>query len=214
MKRRLFISIIALLIASAALDAQTTNSKSTRRKYFEFGPKIGLSAPTLNMVTNTTELKDLFNGLNTGFQVGGFARGMLPVWRGITLYMQTDALFALDLYYGEQGARASSTSFNFPIQLGGGYRFKNGTFVRGGWGVVFCVNVSQNAKTVYEGYIPALERMLRRDTVGHVADLGIDFKNLSVDLRYMNQFRSIDDWPRVADESRYISWGLTVGYRF
>lgn len=218
--KKFIISIVALLTLVGNVAAQENNydkAIAERRQYFIFGPKAGICSPYQNAITNTTDIKALLNGVNTGVQMGGFLRGMLPIKRtNIVLYAQLDATYAMDFYYGG-GSSAMSGVLNFPIMVGGGYRFSNGIFLRGGWGGTWTANLFSTANTTYKGvdndYQSEVASMINRDPWGWVADIGVDYKRWTIDLRYMNQFRS-RDYTRIVDEVRYISFGLSVGYLF
>ena len=68
-------------------------------------------------------------------------------------------------------------------------------------------------KDVDNKYQTEVAEMLNRNHWGWVVDMGADWKDWTFDVRYMNQFKS-EHYTRIADEIRYISIGLTVGYRF
>jgi len=214
--KRTIITWFTVLVASLSLQAQQNSADQERKQYFVFGPKIGLSVPNQNAVTNTVAMDNLLNGFNTGIQVGGYMRGMIPIRNIVVLYAQLDALYATDLYWGK-GDRASSGCFNFPLTIGAGYKFKNGILLRGGGGPTYTINMYQTANTAYKGtsnsYQKKVAYLLRRDPWGFAIDLGADYKNWAIDLRFMNQFRSLPV-ARIADEKRYVSWGVTLGYKF
>lgn len=218
MMKKVIISVLFVLGALLSANAQSGKSaKEIRQQYFVCGPRIGLSSPTLHAVTNTTELDAMFNGVNAGIQLGGYLRGMLPIKKtGVVLYAQLDAVWAMDWYMGGK-ANALAGCFNFPLIVGGGYKFPNGLYLRGGWGPTWTANIFGTANSTFKdtdnAYQNAVAEMLDRDPWGHVAEIGADWKTWTIDLRYHNQFRS-HDYTRLADDVRFISWGLTVGYRF
>lgn len=216
--KRIIISALFILSALVAANAQSGKSaKEIRQQYFVFGPRVGLSAPTLHASTNTVELDKMYNGMNVGLQLGGYMRGMLPIKKSnVVLYAQLDAVWAMDYYIGGK-SNALAGCFNIPLIVGGGYKFSNGIFLRGGWGPTWTGNIFGVADTAFKdennAYQSAVADTLNRDPWGHSAEVGIDWQDWTIDLRYMNQFRS-HDYTRLADNMRYISWGLTVGYRF
>lgn len=212
--------IVTLLVAialSGSLMAQSGKSaKEIRQQNFIFGPKVGLSMPYQNIVTNTVALRQMLYGPNVGVQLGGYMRGIIPLKNSkFSLYGQLDATWAMDFYIGG-GGNASAGCFNFPVTLGVGYRLGDNLNLRAAWGPTYTINIYTTANPGYnkdEAYNEAVAGMLNRDPWGWVADLGVDWKDWTIDLRYMNQFRSLD-YTRIADETRFISVGLTVGYRF
>jgi hypothetical protein len=122
----------------------------------------------------------------------------------------------MDFYFGG-GQSASAGNFTFPLVIGGGYKLHNGINLRVGVGPTYTVNIYQSANTAFKdtnnAYQNIVADMLSRDPWGWTGVIGADYKNWLLDVRYMNQFRSKDIF-RVADEYRYISIGLTLGYKF
>ncbi len=218
MIKKIAIALLATLLAVGSLSAQSGKSaKEIRQQNFIFGPKVGLSSPYQNVVTNTEALSQMLDGPNLGVQLGGYLRGMLPFKKiPVVLYAQLDGYWAMDFYFGG-GGNASAGCFNFPLMIGGGYRLGENLLLRAAWGPTYTINIYTHANTLFgrtdEAYQEEVANMLNRDPWGWAADLGVDYKNWTVDLRYMNQFRSLDV-NRIADEYRYISLGLTLGYRF
>ena len=82
----------------------------------------------------------------------------------------------------------------------------------------YTINIYTTANTAFKDaddkYQKEVAEMLNRDPWGWAADLGMDWNSWTIDLRYMNQFRSLENFVRIADETRFISYGITVGYRF
>jgi hypothetical protein len=218
MTKKIVLTLLAALLAMGTISAQSGKSaKEVRQQNFVFGPRVGLSTPYQNVVTNTTALSDMIGGANLGVQLGGYIRGMLPLKKSkFLLYGQLDASWAMDFYFGG-GGNASAGYFNFPVVLGGGYWLRSDLMLRAGWGPNYSINVYSCANTLFgksdKGYQTEVGSMLERDPWGWVAEVGADYKNWTLDLRYVNQFRS-REYPHIADETRYISWGLTLGYRF
>lgn len=214
--KKIIISAMFILAALFSAEAQSGKSaKEIRQQYFVCGPRVGLSSPTQHAQTNTASIDAMLNGLNMGVQVGGYLRGMLPIKKtGVVLYAQLDAVWAMD-WYASKNANALAGCFNLPLIIGGGYKFDNGLYLRGGWGPTWTANIFEGAdlNTTDTAYEDAVADLLKRDPWGHVAEIGIDWKNWTLDLRYHNQFRSLD-YTRIADDVRFISWGLAVGYRF
>ena len=65
--KKLIVTLVALLVATTALVAQSGKSaKEVRQQHFIYGPTIGLSLPYQHSVTNTTDLKSLLGGPNMG----------------------------------------------------------------------------------------------------------------------------------------------------
>lgn len=216
MSKRIFCLFVAALLATAAFAQSGRSAKEIRQDNFVFGPKVGISAPYQNIVTNTVALKQMLGGMNVGYQLGGYMRGILPIKKSnFSLYMQLDATWAMDFYFGG-GGNASAGCFNFPLMIGGGYKLSNDITLRAAWGPTYTINIYTTANTAFkeEAYRKEVANMLRRDPWGWAADLGVDWKSWTISARYMNQFRSLVDFNRIANESRFISWGLTVGYRF
>lgn len=217
--KKIIISALFVLTALFSAEAQSgKSSKEIRQQYFVCGPRVGLSSPTQHAQTNTTNLDAMLNGLNAGVQLGGYLRGMLPIKKtGVVLYAQLDAVWAMDWYIGKGDNNALAGCFNFPLIIGGGYKFSNGLFLRGGWGPTWTGNIFATANTSFKdtdnAYQNAVADMLDRDPWGHCSEIGVDWKEWTIDLRYHNQFRSID-YTRLADDVRFISWGIAVGYRF
>ncbi len=217
--KKIIISALFVLTALFSAEAQSGKSaKEIRQQYFVCGPRVGLSSPTQHAQTNTTSLNSMLNGLNAGVQLGGYLRGMLPIKKtGVVLYAQLDAVWAMDWYIGKGGNNALAGCFNFPLIIGGGYKFPNGLLLRGGWGPTWTGNIFATANTSWKdtdnAYQNAVADMLDRDPWGHCSEIGVDWKEWTIDLRYHNQFRSID-YARLADDVRFISWGIAVGYRF
>lgn len=215
MSRRIFCVVMVVLLASASFAQSGRSAKEIRQDNFVFGPKVGISMPYQHIVTNTTALREMVGGANLGVQLGGYMRGILPFKKSkFLLYMQLDATWAMDFYFGG-GGNASAGCFNFPLMVGGGYKLSKDITLRAAWGPTYTVNIYNTANPAFkeEAYRKEVAELLRRDPWGWAADLGTDWKNWTIDLRYMNQFRSLD-FIRIADATRYISIGLTVGYRF
>ncbi|MBQ1214674.1 MAG: outer membrane beta-barrel protein [Tidjanibacter sp.] len=216
--KKILITILALLaVASSAVAQNYEKAREERKQYFVFGPKAGLSMPYQNVVTNTTDIKSLLWAPNVGIQLGGYLRGVLPIKRTpVVLYMQLDALWAMDIYAGS-GQSAFSGVVNMPLLIGGGYKLSKTITLRGGWGPSYTINCVEKANTNFKGtdngYQSEVADLIRRDPWGWTGDIGADIKNWSVDLRLQNQFRS-REYKRIADETRFISYGITVGYRF
>lgn len=217
MIKRVICVLVAAVLSTAAFAQSGRSAKEIRQDHFIYGPKVGVSVPYQNIVTNTTALREMVGGANLGLQLGGYMRGMLPIKKSrFMLYAQLDATWAMDFYFGG-GGNASAGCFNFPLMIGGGYKIANDVRFRGAWGPTYTINIYSTANTAFKDvdnkYQSEVATMLHRDPWGWTADLGVDWKNWTIDVRYMNQFRSLD-YTRIADETRYISWGLTVGYRF
>ena len=106
---------------------------------------------------------------------------------------------------------------NLPLLIGGGYKLNKDITLRGAWGPTYTINCVEKANTNFKGadngYQSEVADLIRRDPWGWTGDIGADIKNWSIDLRYQNQFRS-REYNRIADETRFISYGITVGYRF
>ena len=209
---------VALSIVSTSAFAQSGRSaKEIRQDNFVYGPKVGISSPYQNIISNTTALNDMLGGMNFGYQVGGYMRGIIPFKKiHLSLYAQVEALWAMDFYFGE-GGTASAGYFNFPLMIGAGYKLGKDITLRAAWGPTYTVNIYTSANTVFKdtdnAYQTEVAEMLNRDPWGWAADLGVDWKTWTVALRYINQFES-HDVAHIVDETRYISWGITVGYRF
>lgn len=217
MIRKIFCTLMVVLLSTAAFGQSGKSSKEIRQQYFVFGPKVGLSSPYQNIVTNTTALKQMLAGANLGMQVGGYARGMLPLKKTkLMLYAQLDASWAMDFYLGG-GGKASAGYFNFPLLVGAGYKLSDELSVRAAWGPTYSINIYSTANPSFKGendkYSSEIATLIERDPWGWAADLGVDWKSWTLDVRYINQFQS-HFYTRIADETRYISWGLTLGYRF
>jgi hypothetical protein len=212
------LSLVALVVLSTAVafGQSGKSAKEIRQQNFIFGPKVGLSMPYQHLVTNTTALQSLLGGPNAGIQLGGYMRGIIPLKGGFSLYGQLDASWDMDFYFGG-GQNASAGYFTFPLVVGGGYKLNDQLNLRLGGGVTFSANIYQTANTTFKGedndYQTAVAEMLNRNPWGWTAAIGLDWQDWTADLRYMNQFRS-GEVGRIADEYRYISIGLTLGYRF
>ena len=146
MIKKIAIALLATLLAVGSLSAQSGKSaKEIRQQNFIFGPKVGLSSPYQNVVTNTEALSQMLGGPNLGVQLGGYLRGMLPFKKiPVVLYAQLDGYWAMDFYFGG-GGNASAGCFNFPLIVGGGYKFPNGLYLRGGWGPTWTGNIFTTA---------------------------------------------------------------------
>lgn len=216
MAKRIITTLLALVLATATFAQSGKSAKEIRQQNFIFGPKVGLSMPYQHLVSNTEALHSLLGGPNVGLQLGGYMRGILPLKKGFSLYGQLDASWDMDFYFGG-GQSASAGNFTFPLVIGGGYKLNNGINLRVGVGPTYTVNIYQSANTAFKdtnnAYQNIVADMLSRDPWGWTGVIGADYKNWLLDVRYMNQFRSKDIF-RVADEYRYISIGLTLGYRF
>lgn len=217
MIKRVFSVIIAVALSTAAFAQSGRSAKEIRQDNFIFGPKVGISMPYQNIVTNTTAISDMLGGANLGAQVGGYMRGMIPFKKSkFLLYGQLEASWNMDFYFGG-GGNASAGYFNIPLMIGGGYKLTKDVMLRAAWGPTYTINIYSTADTVFKDtddkYQTEVAEILTRDPWGWAADLGVDWKNWTIDVRYVNQYRS-RSYIRIADETRYISWGLTVGYRF
>lgn len=217
MTKKIIFTLLALVLTTATFAQSGRSAKEIRQENFIYGPKVGLSMPYQHLVTNTTDLKSLLGGPNAGIQLGGYMRGMLPLKKiNIVLYAQLEAAWDMNFYFGGNSS-ASAGYFNFPLVIGGGYKLDNGMTLRLAGGPTYTVNIYDTANTAFKDvdndYQNAVKDMLSRDPWGWAVDLGVDYKSWNVDLRYMNQFRSKDIF-RVADEYRFISIGLSVGYKF
>lgn len=216
MAKRIITTLLALVLATATFAQSGKSAKEIRQQNFIFGPKVGLSMPYQHLVSNTEALHSLLGGPNVGLQLGGYMRGILPLKKGFSLYGQLDASWDMDFYFGG-GQSASAGNFTFPLVIGGGYKLHSGINLRVGVGPTYTVNIYQSANTAFKdtnnAYQNIVADMLSRDPWGWTGVIGADYKNWLLDVRYMNQFRSKDIF-RVADEYRYISIGLTLGYRF
>lgn len=218
MSKRIFCVVMVALLSTAAFAQSGRSAKEIRQDNFIFGPKVGISMPYQNIVTNTSALSSMLGAPNLGYQLGGYMRGILPIKKSMfSLYMQLDATWANDFYFGG-GGNASAGCFNFPLMIGGGYKLSKDVTLRAAWGPTYTINIYTTANTAFKDaddkYQKEVAEMLNRDPWGWAADLGMDWKSWTIDLRYMNQFRSLENFVRIADETRYISVGLTVGYRF
>ena len=217
MNKKIIITLVALLVAATSFAQSGKSSKEIRQQHFVFGPKAGISMPYQHIVTNTTDLKALLGGPNLGVQLGGFMRGTLPLKKSpFSLHAQLELTWAMDFYFGG-GSTASAGCVNIPLTLGGGYKLNDNTTLRLGWGPTYTFNAYTTANTAFKdtdnAYQDEVKGMLNRDPWGWSADLGVDYKMWTIDLRYQNQFRS-QEIIRIADEYRFISVGLTVGYKF
>ena len=214
--KKILIVLMAALIPTAVLAQSGKSAKEIRQENFIYGPKVGLSMPYQHIVTNTVDLKNLLGGPNVGAQLGGYIRGILPLGKGFSLYGQLEATWAMDFYFGGGGS-ASAGCFNFPLVVGGGYKIGKDLTLRIGAGPTLTTNIYTTANTAFKdtdnAYQNEVKEMINRDTWGWAADFGVDYKRWIVDLRYMNQFKSHTLF-RIADEYRYISIGLSVGYLF
>lgn len=216
--KKIIAILVALISTTTIMVAQSgKSSKEIRQQYFVFGPTAGLSMPYQHIVTNTTALSQLLGAPNVGVQFGGYARGILPLKKTkIVLYAQLDATWAMDFYVGG-GSSASAGCFNFPLTVGGGYKLSDKTLLRVACGPTLTANVYTSANTAFKDtddkYQSEVADMLNRNRWGWVAVIGADYKAWTFDLRYMNQFSS-NAYTRIADECRFISLGLTVGYKF
>lgn len=216
--KKIIAILVALISTTTIMVAQSgKSSKEIRQQYFVFGPTAGLSMPYQHIVTNTTALSQLLGAPNVGVQFGGYARGILPLKKTkIVLYAQLDATWAMDFYVGG-GSSASAGCFNFPLTVGGGYKLSDKTLLRIACGPTLTANVYTSANTAFKDtddkYQSEVADMLNRNRWGWVAVIGADYKAWTFDLRYMNQFSS-NAYTRIADECRFISLGLTVGYKF
>ena len=208
MSKRILCVVMAValsLVATSAFAQSGRSAKEIRQDNFVYGPKVGISSPYQNIISNTTALNDMLGGMNFGYQLGGYMRGIIPFKKiPLSVYAQLEAAWAMDFYFGK-GGTASAGCFNFPLMVGAGYKLGKDITLRGAWGPTYTVNIYTYQNEVAE--------MLNRDPWGWAADLGVDWKTWTVALRYMNQFQS-HDVAHIVDETRYISWGLTVGYRF
>lgn len=216
--KKILITILSLLVVGSSAMAQNyEKAREERKQFFVFGPKAGLSMPYQNIVTNTTNIKSLLGGPNLGVQVGGYLRGSLPIKRTpVVLYLQMDILWGMDFYMGS-GQSAFSGVVNVPLMIGGGYKLNKDITLRGAWGPTYTINCVECANTSFKdvnnAYQNEVADLIRRDPWGWNADLGVDYKNWTIDLRYQNQFRS-REYNYIADETRFISFGLVLGYRF
>lgn len=215
MTKKIFCTLLAVILSTALFGQSGKSAKEIRQQNFIFGPKVGLSSPYQNIVTNTVDLKKMLGGPNLGVQMGGYMRGIIPIKKSkVMLYAQVEALWDMDFYFGG-GGNGSAGYFNFPLMVGGGYRLSDDLTLRVGGGATYTINIYSTANTAFkdEKYQTEVADILTRDPWGWVVDLGADWKNLTFDVRYLNQFKS-RYYTRIADETRYISWGLVVGYRF
>lgn len=217
MTKKIFSVLLAVVLSTVAFAQSGKSAKEIRQQNFIYGPKVGLSMPYQHLVTNTEALQSLLGGPNVGIQFGGYMRGIIPLKKTkFSLYGQLDASWDMDFYFGA-GQSASAGYFSFPLIIGGGYRLPNGATLRVGGGPTYTVNIYQTANTSFKGedndYQRAVAAMLSRDPWGWTAAVGLDYKDWTMDLRYVNQYRSLES-SRVADEYRFISLGLTLGYRF
>lgn len=215
--KKIFIALLAVVLSTAAFGQSGKSAKEVRQQNFIFGPKVGLSMPYQHLVSNTEALHSLLGGPNVGLQLGGYMRGIIPFKKSkFSLYGQLEASWDMDFYFGA-GQSASAGYFSFPLLVGAGYKLQDNLNLRLGAGPTYTANVYQVANTTFKGeendYQTAVAGMLSRDPWGWTAAVGVDYKNWTADVRYINQYRSLDV-TRIADEYRYISWGLTVGYRF
>lgn len=217
MTKKIFSVLLAVVLSTVAFAQSGKSAKEIRQQNFIYGPKVGLSMPYQHIVTNTEALKSLLGGPNVGVQLGGYMRGIIPFKRSkFSLYGQLDASWDMDFYFGS-GQSASAGYFSFPLVIGGGYKLPNGSTLRVGGGPTYTVNIYQTANTTFKdvdnSYQSLVADMLARDPWGWTAVIGLDHKEWTIDFRYVNQFRSLSI-GRMADEYRYISAGLSVGYRF
>lgn len=217
MTKKIFCALIVVLLSTAAFGQSGKSAKEIRQQNFIFGPKAGLSVPYQNIVSNTTAICDMLQGPNLGVQLGGYMRGIIPLKKSkVMLYAQLEALWDMDFYFGG-GGNASAGYFNIPLMVGGGYKLSNDLTLRAAFGPTYTINIYSTANPAFKGeddkYADDIAELISRDPWGWAADLGVDWKNWTVDLRYINQFKS-HFYTRLADETRYISWGLVVGYRF
>lgn len=217
MNKKIFSLLMVLLLATASFGQSGKSAKEIRQQNFIFGPKAGLSMPYQNIVSNTVAINEMLGSPNLGVQLGGYMRGILPLKKTkAMLYAQLEALWAMDFYFGGRG-NASAGYINIPLMIGGGYKLSDNLTLRLAGGPTYTINIYSTANPAFKGeddkYADDIAELIRRDPWGWAADLGVDWKNWTIDVRYINQFES-HFYTRLADETRYISWGLTVGYRF
>ncbi len=217
MNKKIIITLVALLVTATSFAQSGKSAKEVRQQNFIFGPTVGISMPYQHLVTNTTDLKALLGGPNLGVQLGGYMRGIIPLKKSpFSLHAQMELTWAMDFYFGG-GSTASAGCVNVPLLIGGGYKLNDQMTIRVGWGPTYTFNAYTTANTAFKdtdnAYQDEVKGMLRRDPWGWVANIGVDYKEWCISLRYMNQFRS-QEVGRVADEYRFISAGLSVGYKF
>lgn len=217
MTKKIIITLLAAMMATASFAQSGKSAKEVRKENFVYGPKVGLSMPYQHIVTNTADLNSLLGGPNLGVQLGGYIRGIAPFGKSkFSFYGQLEATWAMDFYFGG-GGNAQAGCFNFPLLVGGGYTLNNDLTFRVGLGPTYTVNMYNLANPAFKdvdgAYADKVAEMTERNPWGWTVDLGADYKDWTVALRYMNQFASKDIF-RIADEYRFISVGLTIGYRF
>lgn len=217
MTKKIFCALMVVILSTAAFAQSGKSAKEVRQQNFIFGPKVGLASPYQNIVSNTEALNQMLGFPNLGVQLGSYMRGMIPFKKSkLMLYGQLEASWAMDFYLGK-GNHASAGCFNFPLMAGAGYRVSDNLTLRMGGGATYTINIYTSAnlafKDVDNKYQTEVAEMLNRNHWGWVVDMGADWKDWTFDVRYMNQFKS-EHYTRIADEIRYISIGLTVGYRF
>lgn len=217
MTKKIFSTLLVLILATAAFGQSGKSAKEIRQQNFVYGPKVGLTSPYQYIVSNTTAITDMLRGANLGIQMGGYMRGIIPLKKTkFSLHAQLDAMWVMDFYFGG-GGNASTGCFNFPLTIGAGYKVSDNLTLRISGGASYSINLYSTANTAFKGeddkYQTEVAEMIKRDPWGWVVDLGADWKNWTFDVRYMNQFKS-HKYTRIADEIRYTSLGLVVGYRF
>ena len=217
MTKKIFCALMVVILSTAAFAQSGKSAKEIRQQNFIFGPKVGLASPYQNIVSNTEALTQMLGFPNLGLQMGGYMRGILPIKKTkVMLYAQLEATWAMDFYIGKDN-HASAGCFNFPLMVGAGYKLNDDLTLRMGGGATYTINIFACADLAFKDennkYQTEVAETLNRNPWGWVVDMGADWKNWTFDLRYMNQFKS-EYYTRIADEMRYISIGLVVGYRF
>lgn len=223
--KKLTITILLLLSAASAAMAQSVVTRGYKgdvvRKAdympaVQYGPRIGLNINTQLAATNTESLQNILNGAvtNPGIELGGFARFNL-LRKKLVIYLQPEAMFTLDSYFGKGSESAMVTGFDFMTRLGLGYRLTNDFMVRSDFTPVFGVNTGGYVDTTYdgEGYRAAVKSLMRKEECGWRVNLGADYKKWTMDLHYNNQFKSKRK-TLIVEEMRHTQWGFTVGYLF
>ena len=208
---------MVVVLSTAAFGQSGKSAKEVRQQNFIFGPKVSLYSPMQNAVSNTTAITDMINGLNPGLQLGGYMRGILPFKKSnFMLYTELELNWAMDFYVGG-GGNASVGCVYLPLTIGGGYKLNPTTTIRISGGASYNINCYNYANPAFKGeddtYASDLADMITREPWGWLANIGVDWKDWIIDIRYQNQFKP-KKATRIADDARFSSIGIVVGYRF
>lgn len=217
MTKKIFCAIMAVMLSTIAFGQSGKSAKEVRQQNFVFGPKVSLYSPMQNAVSNTTAITDMINGLNPGIQMGGYMRGIIPFKKSkFLLYAQLEAAWAMDFYVGG-GGNASEGVVYIPLTLGCGYKLTSDITLRIDGGAGYNINCYNTANPSFKGendkYAKDLAELIVREPWGWLVNVGADWKDWVFDIRYQNQFKS-KSTTRMADEARFSSIGIVVGYKF